>query len=193
MYSICQVFGVKSLLQSSSLSSNLLWSIIHVFVHSLPSLPSLPPLPPSLSYYLYQWPLTMSVIVVVSIFITLCTCTLVMWIRDVLRDYDAQRRRRRTLQRRQATAGAVVGDTQQPPQQHHQQQQQQQQGGGRGGLPRGHIVMPRPPHSATVGSTDLPPYPRDEGDRTTPTPSELSVSTAAGIEDLTTSSQLGEI
>ena len=35
----------------------------------------------------------MSVIVVISIFITLCTCTIIMWVRDVLRDYDLQRRR----------------------------------------------------------------------------------------------------
>lgn len=45
------------------------------------------------TYYLYQWPVSMSVIVVVSIFITLCTCTVIMWVRDVLRDYDIQRRR----------------------------------------------------------------------------------------------------
>ena len=53
----------------------------------------------------------MSVIVVVSIFITLCTCTVMMWVRDVIRDYDLQRRR--GLQRRRILL--------------EQQQQQQQQ------------------------------------------------------------------
>lgn len=122
----------------------------------------------------------MSVIVVISIFVTLCTCTLVMWLRDVLRDYDTQRRRRAALQRRQVTTGAVVGNTQQ------QQQQQRQQSGGRP------VVIPRPPHSATASPTEVPPpYPPSDEDRATPTPSEISVSTAAGIEDVTTSSQLG--
>lgn len=132
----------------------------------------------------------MSVIVVISIFVTLCTCTLVMWIRDVVKDYDTQRRRRAALQRLQASTGAVVGNTQQ---QQQQQQLQQQQGGGRGGLPRVPAVIPRPPHSVAISSTDVPPpYPPSDEDRATPTPSETSVSTAAGIEDLTTSSQLGK-
>ena len=152
-------------------------------------------------YYLYQWPVTMSVIVVISIFITLCTCTLVMWIRDVLRDYDTQRRRR-ALRRRQtaATAGAAAagGNQQQQPQP--QQQQQQQGGGGGGGAGRTGqlrrpVMMPRPPYSAAA--TDLAagvaPPTRDSEDRATPTPSDFSVSTSAtGVQDLTTSSQMGK-
>jgi hypothetical protein len=135
------------------------------------------------TYYLYQWPVTMSVIVVISIFISLCTCTLVLWIRDVLRDYDTQRRRRGLQRQQMTTAGAAVVGT---------QQQQQQQGGGRGERPRGPIMMPRPPHSATVGATDLPPYPQGaDNDRATPTPSDISVSTGTGVEDVTTSSQMG--
>ena len=142
----------------------------------------------------------MSVIVVISIFITLCTCTLVMWIRDVLRDYDTQRRRR-ALRRRQtaatAAAAAAGGNQQQQPQQ--QQQQQQQQGGGAGagrtGQPRRPVVIPRPPYSAAAADlaagVALPT--RDSEDRATPTPSDFSVSTAAtGVQDLTTSSQMGK-
>ena len=62
-------------------------------------------------YYLYQWPLSMTVIVVISIFITLCTCTVLMWVRDVVRDFEIQRTL--SIQRRRAMA--------------HQQQQQQQE------------------------------------------------------------------
>lgn len=61
---------------------------------------------PSLRYYLYQWPVTMSIIVVISIFVTLCTCTVLIWVRDVIRDYDLQRRR--GLQRRRAAAAAQL-------------------------------------------------------------------------------------
>lgn len=48
----------------------------------------------------------MTVIVVISIFITLCTCTILMWVRDVVRDFEIQRnlsiqRRRATLQQQQ--------------------------------------------------------------------------------------------
>lgn len=53
------------------------------------------------TYYLYRWPIAMSVIVVTSIFITLCTCTVIMWLRDVMRDYDHSRRQ---VQRRQVPA-----------------------------------------------------------------------------------------
>jgi hypothetical protein len=70
-------------------------------------------------YYLYQWPLSMTVIVVISIFITLCTCTVLMWVRDVVRDFEIQRSL--SIQRRRAMA-------------HQQQQQQQQQQDGRIGL-----------------------------------------------------------
>ncbi len=48
----------------------------------------------------------MSVIVIISIFVSLCTCTVLMWVSDVVRDYDEQRRaalqRRRMLQARTA-------------------------------------------------------------------------------------------
>lgn len=67
-------------------------------------------------YYLYQWPISMTVIVVISIFITLCTCTVLMWVRDVVRDFEIQRNL--SIQRRRATL----------------QQQQQQQQRGRVGL-----------------------------------------------------------
>lgn len=76
---------------------------------------------PFLRYYLYQWPLSMTVIVVISIFITLCTCTVLMWVRDVVRDFEIQRSL--SIQRRRAMA-----------QQQQQQQQQQEQHDGRIGL-----------------------------------------------------------
>lgn len=74
-------------------------------------------------YYLYQWPLSMTVIVVISIFITLCTCTVLMWVRDVVRDFEIQRSL--SIQRRRAMAQQ---------QQHQQLQQQQEQQNGRVGL-----------------------------------------------------------
>ena len=153
------------------------------------------------SYYLYQWPVTMSVIVIVSIFISLCTCTLVLWVRDVLRDYDSQRRQRRPAHQQRQGGGVVSSGTgvRAPP------AQNPQQGGGGGGATvstgaqrRPVPVMPRPPHSASVGPTSgLPPYTPQgvggaEDDRTTPTPSEVSESTGVGVEDVTTSSQIGE-
>ena len=156
----------------------------------------------------------MTVIVVISIFISLCTCTLILWVRDVLRDYDAQRRGRRrpASQRQQAgttgagAAGVVTGTAVPRPVAGTGPQGQQGGGGGRrgtAGVLRGPLVMPRQPHSMTVGATDLPPYPQDgrrerDGlgeveDRETPTPSEVSVvSTAGGIEDLTNSSHIGK-
>ena len=60
---------------------------------------------PLLRYYLYQWPMAMTVIVVTSIFVTLCTCTVMMWLRDVLKDYDVHRRQ---AQRRQVAATAAA-------------------------------------------------------------------------------------
>ena len=55
----------------------------------------------------------MTVIVVISIFITLCTCTVLMWVRDVVRDFEIQRSL--SIQRRRVIV-------------QQQQQQQQQQG-----------------------------------------------------------------
>ena len=137
------------------------------------------------SYYLYQWPVTMSVIVVVSIFISLCTCSLVVWVREVLRDYDMQRRRRRRALHRQQPPGATITGT--------AAGSQPGGGGGRvGGVPRGTVVIPRPPHSVGVADLPPPPYPQgasaSEDGLTTPTPSEVSA-----VEDMTTtSSQMGE-
>ena len=56
-------------------------------------------------YYLYQWPISMTIIVVISILITLCTCTVLIWVRDVLNDFEERRamrlqRRRGLLQQR---------------------------------------------------------------------------------------------
>lgn len=59
----------------------------------------------------------MTVIVVISIFITLCTCTVLMWVRDVVRDFEIERTL--SIQRRRAMV---------------QQQQQQQQQRSRVGL-----------------------------------------------------------
>ena len=56
----------------------------------------------------------MSVIVVISIFVSLCTCTVLMWVSDVVRDYDEQRRA--ALQRRrmqQARNNNNTGQTRQ--------------------------------------------------------------------------------
>ena len=58
----------------------------------------------------------MTVIVVISIFITLCTCTVLIWVRDVVRDFEVQRSL--SIQRRRAVV-----------QQQRQQRQQQQQYG----------------------------------------------------------------
>ena len=155
------------------------------------------------SYYLYQWPVTMTVIVVVSIFISLCTCTLVLWVRDVLRDFDVRRRTRTAaLQRRQGGGGVVGSGT-------GVRVQTQLPGGAGGGtsvanagVHRRPVVIPRPPHSGGSGGTPisgLPPYtPRGVGggagdERATPTPSELSESSGVGVEDVTTSSQIGEL
>ena len=70
------------------------------------------------------------------------------------------------------------------------------------GAPRRQVVVPRPPHSASSMPppiSGLPLYtPRDGGGgvrderAATPTPSELSESTGVGVEDVTTSSQMGE-
>ncbi len=53
----------------------------------------------------------MSVIVIISIFVSLCTCTVLMWVSDVVRDYDEQRRaalqRRRMIQARTTTGQAA--------------------------------------------------------------------------------------
>ncbi|CAI8054757.1 Seipin [Geodia barretti] len=155
-----------------------------------------------LTYYLYQWPVTMTVIVVVSIFISLCTCTLVLWVRDVLRDFDTRRRTRTAaLQRRQGGGGVVGSGT-------GVRVQTQLPGGAGGGggtsvanagVHRRPVVIPRPPHSGGSSGTPisgLPPYtPRGVGggagdERATPTPSELSESTGVGVEDVTTSSQI---
>ena len=73
------------------------------------------------------------------------------------------------------------------------------------GVHRRHVVIPRPPHSGGSGGTTpmvgLPPTYTPRGsvgggvgeDRATPTPSELSESTGVEVEDVTTSSQIGEI
>ena len=74
----------------------------------------------SFSYYLYQWPLSMTIIVVISILITLCTCTVLIWLRDVLNDFEERRAMR--LQSRRGM-----------------QQQQQPRGGG--GARTGHRAM----------------------------------------------------
>jgi hypothetical protein len=156
------------------------------------------------TYYLYQWPVTMTVIVVVSIFISLCTCTLVLWVRDVLRDFDARRGRRTAAPQRRQGGGGVVGSGTGV---RVQTQLAVGAGGGGGtsvanaGVHRRPVVIPRPPHSGGSGGTPisgLPPYtPRGVGggardERATPTPSELSESTGVGVEDVTTSSQIGE-
>ena len=62
-----------------------------------------------------------------------------------------------------------------------------------GGLRRA-VVIPRPPHSLGAAPlSGLPPYtPQSEAGLTTPTPSEVSESTGVGVEDVTTSSQIGE-
>ncbi len=55
----------------------------------------------------------MSVIVIISIFVSLCTCTVLMWVSDVVRDYDEQRRaalqRRRMIQARTTGQAAQNG------------------------------------------------------------------------------------
>lgn len=52
----------------------------------------------------------MTVIVVISILITLCTCTVLMWVRDVLNDFEERRamgrqRRQEMIQRRGGARG----------------------------------------------------------------------------------------
>lgn len=53
----------------------------------------------------------MTVIVVISILITLCTCTLLIWMRDVIHDFEERRARRLQSRRglQQQRGGVRVG------------------------------------------------------------------------------------